>query len=87
MFPQWKEPFKILHPFLISEAERQTTTETLASIMNQICVDLDLKNIKTHVVGFEGPQNYGDDEIWAAIYPSGARSVRSAFQLFLRMNH
>ena len=87
MFPQWKEPFKILHPFLISEAERQTTTETLASIMNQISVDLDLKNIKTHVVGFEGPQNYGDDEIWAAIYPSGARSVRSAFQLFLRMNH
>ena len=34
--------------------------------MNQISVDLELKNIKTHVVGFEGPQNYGDDEIWAA---------------------
>lgn len=87
MFPQWKEPFKILHPFLISETERQATTDKLASIMNQISTDLDLKDIKTHVVGFEGPQNYGDDEIWAAIYPSGARSVRSAYQLFLRMNH
>ena len=87
MFPQWKEPFKILHPFLISETERQTTTDSLTTIMNQISMDLNLKDIKTHVVGFEGPQNYGDDEIWAAIYPSGARSVRSAFQLFLRMNH
>ena len=49
MFPQWKEPFKILHPFLISETERQTTTDTLASIMTQISTDLDLKDIKTHV--------------------------------------
>ena len=87
MFPQWKESFKMLFPFLISESDSQNTKELLLEIISQISDELVLENVKTHVVGFEGPQNYGDDEIWAAIYPSGARSVRSAFQLFLRMNN
>jgi hypothetical protein len=86
MFPQWKEPFKILFPFLISESDRQNTDDLLLEIMNKISDDLVLENIKIHVVGFEGPQNYGHDEIWAAIYPSGARSVSSAYQLFLRIS-
>ena len=85
MFPQWKESFKMLFPFLISESDSQNTKELLLEIISQISDELVLENVKTHTVGFEGAQNYGDDQIWAAIYPNGARSVRSAFQLFLRI--
>ena len=86
MFPQWKEPFKIMFPFLISDLEREKSEFVLNELIRQLAKDLKLENINTHVVGFIGAQNYGDDEAWAAIYPEGARSVRSAYQLFVRVS-
>lgn len=86
MFPQWKEPFPILYQFFYSDQEKQGVLQTLRDFGNQIINEYNLKNSQVHVVGFDGPQNYGSDIAWGAIIPADAQSVQHAFQLFFGFN-
>jgi hypothetical protein len=86
MFPQWKEPFPILYQFFYSNQEKEEVLQTLRDFGNQIINKYNLKNSQVHVVGFDGPQNYGSDIAWGAIIPADAQSVQHAFQLFFGFN-
>lgn len=86
MFHQWKENYKLFYQFFISENERDQAKKDLELICKEIISSLNLSQVKTHVVGFDGPQHYGSDSVWLAIYPLHMREARSAFQLFIRIS-
>jgi 5-methylcytosine-specific restriction protein B len=47
---------------------------------------LQLEQYKSHIVSFEGSQNYGASSCWIAIFPKNKVSHRKAYQLFLSIN-
>ena len=82
MFPNWKQSFKILFPFVNSVKDSKAVKEDLNVLADEIIEGHQLKNVKKNIVAFEGPQNYGTDHVWAAIVPENAPNVQKAYQIF-----
>lgn len=82
MFPNWKQPYKVLFPFLNSIEDSKFVKENLNLLANEIISANQLQNVKINPVGFEGPQNYGTDRVWMAIVPESAPNVQKAYQIF-----
>jgi len=82
MFPNWKQPFKVLFPFLNSIEDSKSVKANLNLLANEIISSKQLQNVKINPVGFEGPQNYGTDRVWMAIVPESAPNVQKAYQIF-----
>jgi hypothetical protein len=82
MFPQWKKPFSILYPFFYQASLKQEVEGNLNKIAEDIIEKNALKDVKVHIVGFDGTQNYGSSRLWGAIIPFNALNVQSAYQLF-----
>ncbi|MEJ6589713.1 MAG: hypothetical protein QNL43_07905, partial [Crocinitomicaceae bacterium] len=85
-FQAWKNPFSLVFPFFYSKKFKQYTREQLSNIDNFLRDRLDLKDVKSNIVGFEGARNMGADHAWIALYPSQAPSVQDAYQLFIGIN-
>jgi hypothetical protein len=82
MFPQWKKPFSILYPFFYQARLKQEVEGNLKKIAEDLIEQNALKDVKVHIVGFDGTQNYGSSRLWGAIIPLNAPNVQSAYQLF-----
>ncbi len=82
MFPQWQEPFKVLYQFFYTNKEKEELKDLLIDLGNQIITRNQIENAKVHVVGFDGPQNYGDSRSWAVVIPKEAAGPRSAYQIY-----
>ena len=85
-FKAWKNPFSLVFPFFYSKKFKQYTQEQLNNVDNFLRDRLDLKDVKSNIVGFEGARNMGADHAWLALYPSHAPSVQDAYQLFVGIN-
>jgi hypothetical protein len=83
-YASWKE-FSILFPFIVSDNELVEVNKKCAVILAKIIKDLKLENVKTHIVDFLGPQNFGADASWCAIIPKEAPDVQSAHQIFFQI--
>ena len=83
-YASWKE-FSILFPFIVSDNELVEVNKKCAVILTKIIKDLKLENVKTHIVDFLGPQNFGADASWCAIIPKEAPDVQSAHQIFFQI--
>jgi len=83
-YASWKE-FSILFPFIVSDNELEEVNKKCAVILTKIIKDLNLENVKTHIVDFLGPQNFGADASWCAIIPKEAPDVQSAHQIFFQI--
>ncbi len=82
MFPNWKQPFKVLFPFLNSIEDSKSVKADLNLLADEIIKANQLQNVKINPVAFEGPQNYGTDHVWMAIVPENAPNVQKAYQIF-----
>ncbi|MCR8666233.1 AAA family ATPase [Aestuariibaculum sp. M13] len=86
MFPNWKHNFKVLFPFLYNAADDQEVTECLEKLADEIIEYNNLERVTKHIVGFNGPQNYGADMVWLAIIPETSPSVQYAYQIFFSID-
>lgn len=86
MFPNWKQAYKVLFPFIHNSSENEETKAQLTKIADGIIKKSELKNISKHIVTFQGPNNYGEDRVWLAIMPKSASSVKNAYQLFFTID-
>ncbi len=84
-FVNWKRYFSIFFPFFYLPDDKIKTDKALNEIVNDLINTLELKQYKAHIVGFEGPNNYGDSSCWIALFPKKRVSHRKAYQLFLRI--
>lgn len=55
-------------------------------LASEVSDRLSLRNTKTHVVTFQGSQNFVTTGCWFALYPVEAETHRKAYQLFCRIN-
>lgn len=84
-FVNWKRYFSIFFPFFYLPEDKIESDKALDKIVTDLINTLELKQYKSHIVGFEGTQNYGDSSCWIALFPKKRVSHRKAYQLFLRI--
>jgi len=84
-FVNWQKNFSIVFPFFHHSEDKIETNNALDTIAKEIVKKLQLDQYKSHIVSFEGPQNYGMSSCWIAIFPKNKVSLRKAYQLFLRI--
>ncbi|MDW7731948.1 MAG: AAA family ATPase [Methanolobus sp.] len=86
-FVNWKKYFSVCFPFFYLPEDQIKADNALGNISSNLIKTLELKQYKTHIVGFEGAQNYGASFCWIALFPNKRVSHRKAYQLFLRINN
>lgn len=85
-FVNWTKNFSIVYPFFHNSEDKIDSNNALETIAKEIMKILQLEQYKSHIVSFEGSQNYGASSCWIAIFPKNKVSHRKAYQLFLRIN-
>ena len=84
-FVNWQRNFCIFFPFLYTKSIKDETNSALNKVSDGLEKALNLKNYKSHIVDFNGPQNYGTSFCWIAGFPENKVSHRKAYQLFLKI--
>jgi 5-methylcytosine-specific restriction protein B len=85
-FVNWQRNFCIFFPFIYTNPIKAETSSALDKVVDGLEKALKLKNYKSHIVDFNGPQNYGTSTCWIAVFPENKVSHRKAYQLFLKIN-
>jgi|BioPla2DNA2_1021312.scaffolds.fasta_scaffold00342_1 5-methylcytosine-specific restriction protein B len=85
-FVNWQKNFYVFFPFIYTNPKRDETSSALNKVAEGIEKALKLKNYKSHIVDFYGPQNYGTSYCWIALFPKNKVSHRKAYQLFIKIN-
>ncbi len=85
-FVNWQKNFYVFFPFIYTNLKRGETNSALNKVAEGIEKALKLKNYKSHIVDFYGPQNYGTSYCWIALFPKNKVSHRKAYQLFIKIN-
>jgi 5-methylcytosine-specific restriction enzyme B len=84
-FINWQRIFYIFFPFFYTNSASQETNEALKVIVDSMIRELNVNNYASHIVDFNGPQNYGTSSCWIALFPKNKISHRKAYQLFFRI--
>ena len=84
-FVNWQKNYCIFFPFIYTNSIKNETNLALINITEELENTLKLSNHKSHIVDFNGPQNYGTSFCWIAIFPKKKISHRKAYQLFLKI--
>lgn len=84
-FVNWQRNYCIFFPFIYTNPIKNETTSALDNVVDGLEKALKLKNYKSHIVDFNGPQNYGTSYCWIAGFPENKISHRKAYQLFLKI--
>ena len=85
-FVNWQRNFCIFFPFIYTNPIKDETSSALDKVVDGLEKALKLKNYKSHIVDFNGPQNYGTSTCWIAGFPENKVSHRKAYQLFLKIS-
>lgn len=84
-FVNWQRNFCIFFPFIYTNPIKNETSSALDKVVDGLEKTLKLKNYTSHIVDFNGPQNYGTSYCWIAGFPENKISHRKAYQLFLKI--
>lgn len=84
-FVNWQRNYCIFFPFIYTNPIKNETSSALDKVVDGLKKALKLKNYKSHIVDFNGPQNYGTSYCWIAGFPENKISHRKAYQLFLKI--
>ncbi|MFC5284137.1 AAA family ATPase [Pedobacter alpinus] len=84
-FVNWQRNYCIFFPFIYTNPIKNETSSALDKVVDGLEKALKLKNYKSHIVDFNGPQNYGTSYCWIAGFPENKISHRKAYQLFLKI--
>ena len=82
-FINWQKNFCVFFPFIYTNSMKEETNDALKKINEDLKNELKLSNYSSHIVDFNGPQNYGTSWCWIAKFPRNKISHRKAYQLFL----
>jgi len=85
-FVNWQRNYCIFFPFIYTNPIKNETSSALDKVVDGLDKALKLKNYKSHIVDFNGPQNYGTSYCWIAGFPENKISHRKAYQLFLKIS-
>lgn len=86
LFANWQNPWNVYHTFYYRGKVKETVQNYLNQIANDLIIRLDLNNYKCHTVDFQGPNNFGSNHCWIALYPRTKASHKEAYQFFLRLD-
>lgn len=85
IFANWRDHWKVLHPFFYRSEEKAQTRRYLADISNQLLKDLNLPDYTVTYYDFLGPNSFGDTRCWIALYPVQKNSHKEAYQFFINI--
>lgn len=85
IFANWRNHWKVLHPFFYRSEQKAQTRRYLADISDQLLKDLNLCDYTVTYFDFLGPNNFGDTRCWIALYPVQKNSHKDAYQFFLNI--
>ena len=85
-FVNWQKEFRVFFPFFYTKKINQETNKALGEIVDRLEKELKLSQYKSHIVDFNGPQNFGSSFCWIAGFPRNKVSHRKAYQLFIKIN-
>lgn len=85
IFASWQRPWSIFHTFLYRGKVKETTQLYLEQLCKQLVDNLNLKEYQYHWVDFFGPNNFGDEKCWLALYPVHKPTHQEAYQVFLQI--
>lgn len=86
VFANWQKHWHIFHTFFYRGKEKETVQQYLEQLGQQFLSDLNLQDYTFHTVDFYGPNNFGSDSCWIALYPISKDSHRDAYQFFFRIS-
>ena len=88
IFANWQNPWSIFYVFFYRVKlgkEKENTQNYLDQIANDLISRLDLKDYTYHKVDFQGPNNFGSDNCWIAIFPIIKNSHKDSYQFFVQL--
>ena len=85
VFANWQKLWSIFHTFIYRGKVKETTQQYLDQLGNKLIQDLNLNDYVHHTVDFYGPNNFGSDSCWIALYPLSKSSHKNAYQFFVQL--
>lgn len=85
IFASWQRPWSIFHTFLYRGKVKETTQLYLEQLSKRLIDNLNLKEYRYHWVDFCGPNNFGDEKCWIALYPVHKPTHQEAYQAFIQI--
>lgn len=85
MFANWRKPWSVLHTFLYRGKTKETVQQYLTQIGKDLVEKLELSDYTFHTVDFYGPNNYGKEFAWIALFPLSKETHKTAYQFFIRI--
>ena len=82
MFVNWGHNFRILFPFFYRGEVKDTSRLYIEQIGAQVLKELNIADYTYVTFDFWGPNNYGGDRAWLALYPVTKTSHKDAYQFF-----
>jgi 5-methylcytosine-specific restriction protein B len=86
LFTNWQNPWSIFHSYFYRASIRETVLNYLEQIAKDLLAKLELKDYIFHKVDFQGPNNFGSDICWIALYPITKESHKDSYQFFVRFD-
>ncbi len=86
LFANWQNPWSIFHCYFYRGTTRETVSNYLEQIANDLLNKLELKDYIFHKVDFQGATNFGSDICWIALYPITKESHKDSYQFFVRFD-
>ncbi|HPK04681.1 MAG TPA: AAA family ATPase [Bacteroidales bacterium] len=84
-FTNWQRNISVFYPFIYTKSAGREIKVNLQKLAGELLEVLKLENYKIHFVDFNGPQNFGADYCWIALFPNNKGSHRKAYQLFIQI--
>ena len=86
LFANWQKPWTIFHSFFFRGVVKDTVRKYLEQICKDLIEKLELEDFTYHWVDFQGPNNFGSEWSWLALYPDHKSSHRIAYQFFIKFS-
>ncbi|MBE0637050.1 MAG: EVE domain-containing protein [Bacteroidales bacterium] len=85
LFANWQRPWSVCHVLYYRGIIKETVQIYLEQIANDLLKQLNLNDYTFHTVDFQGPNNFGSDFCWIALYPITKESHKESYQFFIRL--
>lgn len=85
-FVLWKDSFRGLYTLLYYGDCKEKVLNYFNQLAKQLISELNLKNYKIDITGFDGAQNQGQTRAWVNIFPAILKNYNNAIGYFFEVN-
>lgn len=83
LFANWQKPWSVFHGYFYRGIIKENVQNYLEQIAKDLLRQLNLNDYTFHTVDFYGPNNFGSDFCWLALYPITKESHKESYQFFI----